>query len=55
MAESLPLDTPVAPNVARAPYTAPSLEALGDWSALTLQQTIPISPNIQELILVNSW
>ncbi len=29
---------------ARAPYTAPRLERLGTWSALTLQQTVPIFP-----------
>lgn len=28
----------------RAPYVPPVLEALGEWSALTLQQTIPIAP-----------
>jgi hypothetical protein len=26
------------------PYEAPRLERLGEWSALTLQQSIPIGP-----------
>jgi hypothetical protein len=29
---------------ARRPYTPPRLECLGEWSALTLQQSIPIGP-----------
>jgi hypothetical protein len=29
---------------ARRPYTPPRLERLGEWSALTLQQSIPIGP-----------
>jgi hypothetical protein len=29
---------------ARAPYTSPVLERLGNWSALTLQQSVPIFP-----------
>lgn len=33
---------PAAPL--RAPYTAPRLESLGRWRALTLQQSIPIGP-----------
>lgn len=28
----------------RAPYSQPTLERLGAWSALTLQQSIPIFP-----------
>jgi hypothetical protein len=28
----------------RAQYTAPRLESLGAWQALTLQQSIPIGP-----------
>ncbi|HEX7051161.1 MAG TPA: hypothetical protein VF188_13215 [Longimicrobiales bacterium] len=28
----------------RAPYVPPRLEALGAWSALTLQQSVPIGP-----------
>jgi hypothetical protein len=28
----------------RLPYTPPTLERLGEWSALTLQQSIPIGP-----------
>ena len=28
----------------RRPYVAPALEQLGEWSALTLQQTVPIGP-----------
>ena len=27
----------------RAPYVRPTLEALGSWSALTLQQTVPVT------------
>ncbi len=27
----------------RAPYAAPAIERLGAWSALTLQQSIPIT------------
>lgn len=35
----------VAGRVAsREPYVPPVLERLGDWSALTLQQSIPIFP-----------
>jgi hypothetical protein len=29
---------------ARRPYTPPRLERLGEWSALTLQQSIPTGP-----------
>lgn len=29
----------------RAPYVAPAVEPLGEWSTLTLQQTVPISPD----------
>lgn len=28
----------------RAPYATPKLERLGAWSALTLQQSVPIFP-----------
>ena len=28
----------------RAPYVPPRLDHLGEWSALTLQQSIPIFP-----------
>ncbi len=28
----------------RLPYTPPRLERLGPWSALTLQQSVPIFP-----------
>jgi hypothetical protein len=28
----------------RAPYERPELEHLGSWSALTLQQSVPIGP-----------
>jgi hypothetical protein len=28
----------------RAPYTRPVLEHLGSWTALTLQQSVPIFP-----------
>ena len=40
----------------RAPYSPPQLESLGRWSALTLQQSVPIGPNsllLMELILMN--
>ncbi|HEX7088843.1 MAG TPA: hypothetical protein VF192_01835 [Longimicrobiales bacterium] len=33
-----------AGNAARAPYVQPRLEPLGRWSALTLQQSIPVFP-----------
>jgi hypothetical protein len=29
----------------RAPYVQPRLERLGRWSALTLQQSIPVDPS----------
>lgn len=32
------------PRSGRAPYAPPALERLGEWSALTLQQSIPIFP-----------
>lgn len=32
-----------ATEPARAPYAAPAVERLGAWSALTLQQSIPIT------------
>jgi hypothetical protein len=32
------------PHPRRAPYHAPMLEPLGRWTALTLQQSIPIGP-----------
>jgi len=49
MAEPPPHTTSAAPDdpesdTARLPYTPPTLEALGPWSARTLQQTIPIGP-----------
>lgn len=31
-------------NGARAAYTRPTLERLGEWRALTLQMSIPIFP-----------
>jgi hypothetical protein len=31
-------------ETARRHYTPPRLERLGEWSALTLQQSIPIGP-----------
>ena len=35
----------VSPATApRRRYVAPTLEHLGEWSALTLQQTVPIGP-----------
>lgn len=34
--------TPVAP--ARRPYTAPVVQPLGEWSALTLVTSLPIGP-----------
>jgi hypothetical protein len=33
-----------APAGERRPYTPPALERLGEWSALTLQQSVPIGP-----------
>ncbi|HEX7051069.1 MAG TPA: hypothetical protein VF188_12750 [Longimicrobiales bacterium] len=33
-----------APGTLRAPYAPPVLERLGVWRALTLQQSVPISP-----------
>jgi hypothetical protein len=46
--ESYPAQTPPREprpeQPARAPYTPPRLERLGEWSALTLQQSIPIGP-----------
>ena len=35
----------------RAPYSAPVLEALGEWSALTLQQTVPLNPDRKPSLL----
>lgn len=35
-------ETGTGAAAARAPYEAPVLEALGPWSALTLQQSVPI-------------
>lgn len=32
-----------APAAPRAPYVRPTVEALGSWSALTMQVSIPIS------------
>ncbi|MBD0318793.1 MAG: hypothetical protein ICV87_00560 [Gemmatimonadetes bacterium] len=40
MTEKLPEET--QPEV-RAPYVAPVLEELGSWSALTLQQSFPLT------------
>jgi hypothetical protein len=34
---------PSDPTGARLPYAPPVLEALGAWSALTLQQSVPIT------------
>lgn len=44
-----PGDEPVSPpqlrgEPARRRYIPPTLEALGAWSALTLQQSVPIGP-----------
>lgn len=41
----LPREQP-APGAgpARRPYTPPTLERLGEWSALTLQQSIGVGP-----------
>jgi hypothetical protein len=36
--------TESAPAAERLPYTPPALERLGEWSALTLQQSVPIGP-----------
>ena len=35
-------DNAVEYEKVRAPYAAPVLEHLGRWSALTLQQTVPV-------------
>ena len=37
------MSTPTHRVPARAPYVPPALEALGAWSALTLQQTVPVT------------
>jgi hypothetical protein len=38
----MPTDSPAdAPQ--RAPYVPPALEPLGTWSALTLQQSFPVT------------
>lgn len=37
-------DSDASPSGGRAPYTPPRLDRLGAWSALTLQQSIPIFP-----------
>jgi hypothetical protein len=37
-----PGDAPAA--AARPPYEPPSLEALGPWSVVTVQQSVPIVP-----------
>lgn len=38
---------PAAPEqTLRRPYAPPRLEPLGAWSALTLQQTVPIGPGV---------
>lgn len=34
----------IAHPAARAPYAPPALERLGEWTALTLQQSVPIFP-----------
>ena len=40
-----PATTPATTSSSeRAQYTAPRLESLGAWQALTLQQSIPIGP-----------
>jgi hypothetical protein len=31
------------PTIPRAPYVRPAVEALGSWSALTMQVSVPIS------------
>ncbi|HEY0038924.1 MAG TPA: hypothetical protein VGB66_19665 [Longimicrobium sp.] len=57
MPETLPLDTTTASRPVRAPYTPPALDELGAWSSLTLQQSIPISPDVtaREILLIQSW
>lgn len=37
------MNTPTTRPAARAPYVPPALEALGAWSTLTLQQTVPVT------------
>ena len=39
-------NTPATP---RAPYMRPAVEALGSWSALTMQVSIPISLDFSSL------
>lgn len=39
-----PVQGATAEPIVRRPYTPPNLERLGEWSALTLQQSIPIGP-----------
>jgi hypothetical protein len=42
---AMPQEQPASgADTARRPYTPPCLERLGEWSALTLQQSIPIGP-----------
>lgn len=45
LADEAPPDLVEGENtVARRAFTPPRLEPLGTWSALTLQQSIPIGP-----------
>ncbi len=43
-AQNLPHEPRPEEPPPRAPYTPPRLERLGEWSALTLQQSIPVFP-----------
>jgi hypothetical protein len=42
--EHLREQAPARPETDRLPYASPRLERLGSWSALTLQQSVPIFP-----------
>jgi hypothetical protein len=42
--EPLRQQVPARPETDRLPYASPRLERLGSWSALTLNQSIPLFP-----------
>lgn len=56
MSETFPQATPLVPSTPRAPYVAPVLDELGAWSSMTLQQTIPVTPDmtLQEYLIIRS-
>lgn len=41
---AMPAASVAGPAARRRPYEPPSLERLGEWTALTLQQSVPIFP-----------